>query len=122
MAGETIKNVVAIANELKDGAAADIWFDAKGPDDEGHARTIETTQNAMGDAARLLPLMAAALDRLSGFAAHMALKHGINGDNGLTMQEHEMYQGASEGVVDLLEELNRPIEPEAEPAPEAPNP
>lgn len=43
-----------IADRLEIGMTADIWFDADGPDDEGAAATIETTQEAMAEAASIL--------------------------------------------------------------------
>lgn len=121
--GAPVSNVEALAAELTSGAAADIWFDAADyPGEEAKERTIELTQNAMAEAARLLPQLVDALSKLSGFASHMALKHGIGGDNSLTMQEHELYQEAFDASHKLLEELQAPMPAEEAEEPSAPAP
>jgi hypothetical protein len=43
-----------IADTLRDGVAADIWYDASDYGDDAKAAQIEETQNAMSSAAQLL--------------------------------------------------------------------
>ena len=56
-----------IANTLREGAAADIWFDADRFEDAPKVRQIEAAQDAMNDAAtalEALPQVIAALRHL----------------------------------------------------------
>lgn len=112
MTETTIKNSDLIAGRLSSGASADIWYDAHeydAPEDRVAENTIEQTQSAMQDAARLLPQMTELLRKFHAFASDMAEKHGMNGDDTMTDEEHATFQEIGGAANVLFQELDQEI-------------
>ena len=106
-----------ICTDLRDGAAADIWYDAgdyiRDPDNQDDpdvqaASTIEITQVAMEDAAKLLPRLANALKALAEAAAPALVVTSNHGTDALRAAKAE----ADALLAEVFEEVDLDSDPE----------
>lgn len=72
--------VTALAADLTNGISADIWFDPKEGDGQ-YAERIELTQNAMLEAATLLPILVNDLNGVLGALARLREAKPLSADD-----------------------------------------